>query len=408
MVRLLGTAILVAFTLLSQAQAQERKPVTQQEALSHADECAPDLLVSVAQATVARKDVDVAGMLSNPRVNAGASVEYTFIATFYMWLPIFGQRHTAKEAAIAQSKVAEAGVEVVRLDARLAASLAWIDLWAAVHEAKLAEDDAARYDRVLAAAQASVKDGSAPELEQIRAEADASRAHAEVSALEATQIAAAARLAIFLGEGFDSRHLTASGEPDAGNPPSDAVLERYLRSHPLASRAHAAIDAADAAVTRERRARAPQLGLSVQEWLFRQPQPWAFLGGRNEIRAIATVDLPIFDKPRVARAQAVSQEAQAQASADDARLQASAIAARADYIAARARYDALSKHVVPAARLASDRAEQAYASGDLDLAAAQAALQARSDAERTLLHCKADRARAWAQLEHAVGGPHEE
>lgn len=395
-------------TLCSLARAQEREAVTQQQALSRANECAPDILVSLAQAAVARKDVDVAGMLSNPRISAGSSVEYTFIGTFYMWLPIFGQRRTAEQAAIAQSKVADAAVEVMRLDARLAAAHAWIDLWATVQETALAEDEAARYDRVLAAAQASVKDGSAPELEQIRAEADASRAHAQVSALAATQVAASARLSVLLGEGSDTRLLTASGEPNAGEPPSDAALDRDLRSHPLASHARAAVDSADAAVKRESRARWPQLGLSVQEWLFRQPQVWAFLGGRNEIRGIATIDLPIFDKPRVARAEALSQEARARATAEDARLRAAAIAARADYQAAQRRCEALADHVAPAARIAADRAEQAYAEGELDLAAAQMALQARSDAERTLLTCKADRARAWAQLEHAVGGPRDE
>jgi len=404
----MGAALFVVLALCAPARAQKREAVTQQEALSRADQRAPDLLVSLAQADVSRKDVDVASMLSNPRISAGTSVEYSLIATFYMWLPIFGQRRAGERAAVLQSKVAEASVEVVRLDARLAASLAWIDLWAVFDETTLAEEEAARYDRVLAAAQASVKDGSAPELEQIRAEADASRAHLEVSALEAAQVAASARLAVLLGEDSDLGLLAPSGEPDAGEPPSDAALDASLSSHPLASHARAVVDSAHATVKRERSARWPQVGLSVQEWLFRQPQAWSFLGGRNEVRGTATIDLPIFDKPRVARAQAVSQEAQASANAEDARLRAAAIAARADYVATRRRCEALVGHVLPAARLEADRAEQAYLDGDLDLAAAQTALQARSSAERTLLSCEADRARAWAQLEHAVGGPRRE
>jgi outer membrane protein TolC len=168
------------------------------------------------------------------------------------------------------------------------------------------------------------------------------------------------------------------------------------------------VDSADAAVNRERRARWPQLGLSVQEWLFRKPQVWAFLGGRNEVRGIATINIPIFDKPRVARAQAVSQEAQASANAEDNRLRANAIAARADYVAARRRCEALSGHVVPAAREAADRTEQAYVDGDLDLATAQLALQGRFDAERLQLACEAHRARTWAQLEHALGDARDE
>jgi len=404
----MGASLLVLWALCLPAKAQTGEEVTQQEALCRADQRAPDLMVSLAQADVARKDVDVASMLSNPQVSAGASVEYTLIATFYMRLPTSGQRRTAEQVAIAQSKVAEASVEVVRLDARLAASLAWIDLWAAVHETRLAEDEAARYDRVLAAVQASVKDGSAPELEQIRAEADASRAHSEVSALEAAQVAASARLAVLLGEGADPRLLAPSGAPDAGEAPSDAALDTYLSSHPLASHARAVIGSADATVKSERRARAPQVGLSVQEWLFRKPQVWAFLGGRNEVRAIATIDLPLFDKPRVAHAQALSQEARASANAEDARLRAAAIAARADYVAARRRCEAVSDHVAPAARVAADRAQQAYVAGEIDLAAAELALQAEFGAERTLLTCEVNRARAWAQLEHALGGTPDE
>lgn len=89
----------------------------------------------------------------------------------HVWVrrAIFGQTNQVRHAAIAQAMVSESSVEVLRLDARLAASLAWIDLWLTERQTVLAQEEIARYERTLAAADARVADGSPPLLARVAA-----------------------------------------------------------------------------------------------------------------------------------------------------------------------------------------------------------------------------------------------
>lgn len=377
--------------------AQQRQPLSQAQAMLEAEQHAPDVRVGRAQVAVADSEVDVAGMLPNPTIGGGVSPAFVAVATVSMTLPIFGQTSTAADAARAQTKVAEASVEVLRLDSRLAAALTWTDLWMVEREMALAEEEVARYDRTLAAAEARVADGSAPALDRIRADADARRAHSTLAALSATHEAVSARLAVLVGKTPGEVTFAAQGDPDASQPPALAQLGTIVDGHPLAKRAGTATHAAEAVVTREKRARWTQLGLSVQDWVSRSTR-------LHDVRVLGTVDIPLFDAPRVDRAQAMRKAAEVDAEAVHDRLYSTAVAARAEYMAAQERCDALSASVVPAMREAATRSEEAYTEGSLDLASTQTAEKARSDAELALLTCLANRARARAQLEHALGG----
>ncbi len=396
--RALLAASLCVLCLASTVQAQERRPLTQARALGLAEERAPDVLVSLADAAVAQSEVGVAGMFPDPTIGGGVSPNYTFIATFFIQLPVFGQRAMAERAALARSRVAEASVDVQRLDAGLAASLGWIDLWETTARRSLAEEEAARFDLLAAAAAARVEDGTAPELERIRADADKHRAHFEIEALRASEVAASARLAFLLGDEGGAT-LSPAGDPSAPAPPSVASLDRRLGDHPASRQAHLSIHSAEAAVDSEHRARWPQLGVAVSDWYARS-------GNTHDVRVVGTINVPIFDEPRITREEARLRAAEARGEAVRARLRSAAISARADYVAARRRCAALADAVVPAVRDAASRSQDAYAEGSLDLASVQLAEQARVDAERQLLSCRATRARAWARLAHAAGGLH--
>lgn len=391
------TALICLAALPPIARGQASLAVTQARALSDAQQNAPQVLVSLARADVAQADVDVAGALPNPQIGGGVSPAYLFIATFYVRIPAFGQRSMAQRAALAQSRVASASVDLLRLDARLAASLAWIDLWATLRETDLAERDVARYDRLSSAADARVADGSSPRLDGLRAHADARRAHARSAALAAARAAASARLALLLGQPPDAT-LLPSGEPSTGAPPAAADLDALLDAHPLLRHARATRISAQAAQDREQRARWPELGISVQDWAARATRV-------HDLRVLATINVPLFDAPRVARAQAEVSASQASASAATAQLRAGAFAARADYQAAWRRCEVLTDSVVPATREVAEQSEKAYVEGALDLSTTQIAVQAQSASEWELQSCTADRARAWARLEHALGGP---
>ena len=86
-----------------------------------------------------------------------------------------------------------------------------------------------------------------------------------------------------------------------------------------------------------------------------------------------------------------------------AQLRATLAGALADYSAAVSRHEAQLHQVAPAAREAAELALEAYQSGGLDLTATLAAEQALSDARLAAARFTADRARAFATLEHAAG-----
>lgn len=369
--------------------------LTIEAALSRADEHAPDVAIAAAQAAVAHRDVGVAGILPDPRIGGGFSVDYAGILDLYVLLPIFGQLDTASDAARARALVADDAIEVVRLDARLAVALAWTDLWLAERLAVLALGDAERRARLEEVAGARLEEGHVARLDQLRAHGDAARAQADASAAASATRGAAARLAGTLGADPSTEDLATAGEPlGASMPPLD--LDAMLETHPLAVRTEASIHAAEAAATHEHRTRWPRLGVQISDWIHRQSE-------QHDVRLMLTMELALFDEPRIGRAESARDQAQAEHDAAIGRLRAAAIAAREDYLAVAERCRAQDEDVLPVAREAADLAHEGYEEGSVDLTTTLAAAQALADAERALAGCLADRARAAARLDHAEG-----
>lgn len=395
---LLACVVVSILLAAAPAAAQREATVSIDEALARADERAPDVAVAAAQAAVARRDVDVAGILPNPRIGGGLSVDYAGVLDLYVLLPIFGQLDTATDAARARAEVGEIGIGVARLDARLAVALAWTDLWLAEQAARLAEGDAARRDRIVEATTAREAEGTTARLDVLRARADAARAHAEADALATARDAAAARLAGAIGGDPTRETLRAAGDPlgtDVDVPALEAI-DDLLETHPLAERAHASVHAADEATRHDHRSRWPRLGVQLSDWIHRS-------NDQHDVRLMLTMDLALFDEPRIARSEAARDQAHVEDEATLGRLRAGVVAARADFVAARERCRAIDESVLPTAREAATLAREGYEEGSLDLTATLLAAQAEADAERALATCAAERARAAARLDHAEG-----
>jgi len=338
-------------------------------------------------------------MFPNPQFTVGStSGSARFYESFFISLPIFGQRAAAMDAADAQARVVAAGVEVTRLDARLAATLAWLDLWQLQGEFLIATNNALRRDRILDTAKARFSEGAAPRLEVLRAETDARRARSVVASLEKQRSAAAARLSVLLSRN-EPLMVAIEGEPGIPYaPPSVAALEGFIPDHPLTQRAHAMLGAAHANVIREQRARRPNLGVQVSGIFHERFGPPS-----RDVQAALKADLPFFNRPLIVRAESAQTTALTELETVIIQLRARMVSALSDYLAAVRRQEAEVGQVLPAAQEAADLSDEAYQSGGLDLTGVLAAEQALSDARLAALRATADRGRALGVLEHAAG-----
>lgn len=384
----------------AEEQLRTSAALTLPEAVRTAQTSAPDVLVSAARASTARSEIGVAGIITSPRVTVGSTAESAvLVSSLFISLPVFGQRGASIHAAEALAAASRAGVDVTRLDARLAVTVAWVAMWLAEHEAEIAREVAARRERLLDIARIRLNAGAGSRLDVLRSETEARRARADADARREDIDAARARLCPLVGrDPFTSQFAVAGDPPFASALPTAASLESLVETHPVTLRARASLHGADAIVARERRLRWPVLGVQFGASLAnRLPPP------TNDYSAALSFDIPIFSGPLVTRAESQRAEAGSELSSAVAILRGRVMSARAEYLAADRRYGAAVREVLPAAREAADLATEGYRSGGLDLTATLAVEQALADARLAAVRAQADRGRAYAALEHGAG-----
>lgn len=382
------------------ARAQTTVDLSLSDAIVQAADSAPVVLAAVARLEVARSEIDVAGMFPDPRLTVGATTGSSTVYTqLYINAPIFGQRETAQDAAAALARVAEAGVEVTRLDAMLAVALAWMDVFGAAGEAHSARETLTRRERLLAAVQTRFEEGAAPRLDVLRTRPDVERARAEVDALDEMARAAGSRIAVLLGRDPTRVVIVPAGEPSAATSvPALSEIDSVLAVHPIGAWALASVVAADAAVTRDHRARWPLVGIQIAANLAERFGP-----PYEDFQVQLQFQLPIFDEPLITRSERTRDAVSVERQAALDQLRARIVGARADYLAADRRYRVLAEQVVPDATEAGELALEAYASGRLDLTGALFAEQTLADVRLELVRLTANRGRARAALDHALG-----
>jgi outer membrane protein TolC len=228
------------------------------------------------------------------------------------------------------------------------------------------------------------------------------RLRADADAAITLVAAARARLAVWLGRDPMNPSLAVTGAPPGASlPPPLPLLLSRVENHPVAMRARLLVHAADANIAMEERLRWPVVSIRLGANLLRaNNQP-------SDLQAGLQFDLPVFSLrgPAIARARARRSSAEVELISAAAHLAADLASAHQTLCGAVARADTFARDVLPAAEEAANLALEAYQAGRLDVNAVVSAEQALADARVQSDHAIADRARAFARLEHAVGSP---
>ncbi|MDB5217213.1 MAG: transporter [Myxococcaceae bacterium] len=369
-------------------------------AVRNAEAIAPELAAGRARAGVAAAGVGVAKIFSNPIGTVGSTTDGPrFFSNLTVPLPIT-RRGSAIRAAESSSAAAASELPLLRLDARLGAANAWCDLWLAERNLDVARENEQRAAKVLAAADQRFREGSAPRLDAARAKAEHARARAEVLARAELVGDSSAALAYWLGrDPTVALHVDGAPPDTQALPPMSALVAR-LDSHPLFARAAARARLASAMVSVQKDQAWPAFGVQVGATLGDRQAPV------NNYSAGLVFDVPVFNwnRPAITQAESGVVQVTAESNAAAARLRSSLVSAYATLKAAVARADAAEKEVLPASQIAADLTADAYQTGAIDLSALLVAEKTLADAKQAAFDAVAQRGRALAALEHALGG----
>ncbi len=378
--------------------------VTFQAAREVAAARAPDVRIAERRVGVSAAEVAIAGTLENPTLTVSTARESARFGTaLSIPVPVFGQTSAAIDAAEADRIAMSDDVEVVRVESRWAATVAWIDLWEAQARASQLALGAVDAEKIVTIAKERFDAGTGARLDVVRADAELARARAEAQADAAAVRSASARLSSWIG-GDRPDELAAAGEPgfSAVLPPL-ADLERALGDHPTVRRDRAQEAAADAHVDAEKRARWPIINGELGVDAFDPGLP------RTDIIVGLSLPLPVFSLRGgfIERAGAEHALAQAMLEADRHRLLAGLVAAYRTAEAAGIRATALDREVLPLIEQARSMTEEGYRDGRVDLLRVLEATRALLDIRIERTTATAALHRALADLERSVGHPWE-
>jgi cobalt-zinc-cadmium efflux system outer membrane protein len=397
----LSALSLSCFGRSARAADEERaRAVTFAEARAAAEAHAPEVTLSERRGDVARAQIDVVGALANPTVTALTARQTARVGVgMSLPLPLFGQRSTAVEAAQSDADAARLDVEAIRWEARLAGTLAWLDLWEAQQRARLLADAATDAARLATIADERFRAGSVPRVDVLRTAADRARAQDDAAFAGAAVPAAAARLAIVMGMG-DRGRLDAAGRPGL----ADAVidwprLDALLAEHPALARDRAQAAAAAAHVRAERRQRWPIVTADVVVNLHDPTLP-----GTDVIGGVS-FDAPVLSLRggAIARARAEQALAETTLALEQRRLAAQLADAYQRAQGSGARVRSLASDVLPALAEVRRMTEEGYRDGRIDLLRLLDAQRALLESRIAQVDAEATWERALADVERAAG-----
>jgi outer membrane protein, heavy metal efflux system len=399
-VRPLG-ALAVGLLLATPSRAAAAHDYSWDEARAVAARAVPDLEVAAARREVSVSEVQVAAVLPNPAVGISTARETAKLSVALSQpLPVFGQRATQVRAAQADLETAGREVELLLLDVRHGASLAWVDLWEAERRATLLASAATDATRVADIARARFEAGGAPRLDVVRATADVARASADGQAAVRLVAAAGARLDYFVGIAAEASHTRGeAGLPDS-LPATDAGELSRTAVHPLLARDAAAVRAAEAHLVAERRARWPTVaGDLTVSW----GDPTL---ARTDIIAGVGFELPVLSLRggAILRAQALQALAEATRDLDGVRLTSERRDASARFAATSLRARVLREQVLPPMEEARQMTEEGYREGRVDFVRVLEAQRALTESRLAWVDAAAAATRAYVDLERALGG----
>lgn len=375
------------------------RAITFAQARAAAWKAGPEVLLAQRRAGVAAAQVSVAGALANPTVTFTTARQTARLgSSISLPVPLFNQRGRAVEAAESEAGSAQLDVAAMAVEARSAASAAWIDLWEAQEHARLLRQASAETERVAQIADQKFQAGAGPQVDVVRTRADRVRAATEAASADLATGAAAARLAIWVDQGETS--LQATGAPGfAGRPGDVDRLFQEVAEAPALRRDRADVAAAGARVRLEQRLRWPIVNLLLS---INQGDPT--LPGTDVIAGVS-LDAPLLNQRggAIARARAEQAVAETTLATDQRRLNAQLADAIARSDAAGSRAAALARDVLPLLEQTRQMTEEGYRDGRVDLLRVLDAQRVVLETRIAEVEARAAWQRALVDVEHAAG-----
>ncbi|MEO8903114.1 MAG: TolC family protein [Polyangiaceae bacterium] len=389
-----------AAVVLCSASASAQGRVSYVQALSLAKQHAPGVAVARATEGVAEADSRAGGLYPNPILSAGTSTQTARLSVgASVPLLILGQRGAALDAGRAELSVAKLDTQVSLAEVRAGTGHAFVTLWLAERTADARAEAATISRKLESAVNGRVELGSSPEIERLRANAEALRADLDSRAAADLVDAASTQLAAWMGADLEQALRVADAPQVPTQAPTLEALRQQVTANPGVLRATAEVRASEARVANERAQVRPLLTLDLGADMYDPTLPAA------NYRAQLGVEMPIFNQrgPLVEREQRRATVARSRASAEQVRLSAALIVAYRTFGALSQQARTLADGVVPAAVAAARATEESYTLGRAPLVAVLDAERARIDAQLSLIESQAALANAWIDVELALG-----
>jgi outer membrane protein TolC len=318
--------------------------------------------------------------------------------TIEQQIPLSGIRRHRRSSALAEVDRLRAEASRTALDVGVQAAAAFLLLQERRRTRDLVDEQVAFARGIVTAANARYASATAPQSDALRAEVEVARLEALTRALVSEVRAAEAVLNTSLA--LDPDLPVPSLAPvTLGQPvPSWSEIKAALASRPelAAGRADVARAEADVQVMRD---------MARPMAIIRTGPSYTMSDGGGWM-AMVGISLPIWRarlEANVAEAQAMRAMSEADLRATTRMIEGEAAVAIDQLHAARDRYEALSRDVLPRARMAIDPTVAGYASGQLPLVTIIEAVQALWLVQSDVIAAERELGLAWARLGRAIG-----
>jgi len=324
----------------------------------------------------------------------GADVNVTVSQAF----PLSGVRGHRRTAAMADVDRLRAEASRTSLDVQVQAAAAWLMVQERRRTQALLAEQLAFARDVVTAANARYASGTAPQSDVLRAEVEVARMEALARSIVSDVRGAEAMLNASLAIEVDAPVPPLAPLVFTEAPPTQAAVETATASRPELDAGRAAIARAEADVLVMRDMYRPMMTI-------RTGPAYTMMTGTGWM-AMVGVSLPIW-RSKLAAGVAEAEAMRAMASADlramTRMVEGETAAAVARLQAARDRQDALTRDVLPRARMAIDPAVAGYTAGQLPLVSVIEAVQALWMVQADLIAADTDVGLAWARFGRAIG-----
>jgi outer membrane protein TolC len=312
--------------------------------------------------------------------------------------PLSGIRGHRRLAALADVERLRANANQTMLDVQLEAINAYLMLHERRRTSALIAEQVVLARDVVHAADSRYASGTAPQSDVLRAEVEVARFEALARGLAGQVDAAVAMLNTSLGLAPDTPVPPLAIVTLTEGVPSWPVIQKALVSRPevVAGRADIARAEADVQVMRD----------MYRPMATIRTGPSYTMAEGGGWMAMVGLSLPVWRgklRAGVQEAEAMRAMSEADLRAITRMLEGEAAVAVSELQAARARHAALTRDVLPRARIAIEPAVASYASGQLPLISVVEAIQALWMVQSDLIEADTQLGFAWARLGRAIG-----